>query len=117
MNRLTPTDWELIRHYLAPFRHFNGVAELLEKVETHIADADSGYIKVVRIEFVVGAGESEERVSDGEWLERLAQEDCHVVARRPPRYTLQVSDAPEAFDATIDLLENLHRSKRIRYIR
>ena len=117
MNRLTLTDWELIRRYLTPFRHFNGMAELLEKVESHAADADSGYIKVVRIEFVESGGESEELISDGECLERLTQEGCRVVARRPPRYSLQVSDDPESFDATIDLLENLHRSKRIRYIR
>ena len=117
MHRLTQTDWELIRHYLAPFRRFNGMAELLDKVEAHIAEADSGYIKVVRIEFVEGAGELEEQIPDGEWLDRLTQGGCRVVARRPPRYTLQVPDEPEAFDATIDLLENLHRWERIRYIR
>jgi hypothetical protein len=141
MARLTQADWKLIRHLLQPFRHMNGVAALLDKVEEHVVEGESEYIKVVRFEFLPDGAAGSAPVPDGGHprfvegepgaplapadpdpadagcIERLIGFGCRVLSRDARRMVIQVPHDGDGFDATIDLLEALHRSGRIRYYR
>jgi hypothetical protein len=144
MARLTQADWKLIRHLLQPFRHMNGVAALLDKVEEHVVEGESEYIKVVRFEFLPNGAAGSALVSgggdprsvegepgalpdgadaetadsaDAECIEHLIGFGCRVLSRDPHDLVMQVPPDGDGFDATIDLLEALYRSGRIRYHR
>ena len=118
MQRLTFSDLEVIRHYLGSFRHFEGVGPLVDKIDAILEEGSSNYVKVVRLAFEQEGYriDGEEEPPDGAWLNRLGELGCRVRLRKPPKYAIQVPDHGDAFDTTMDLLGELRRRRRLRYL-